>query len=41
MRYVFAAVACLLVACTGLPERPAAACSTPRQCEIEMYQKAR
>ncbi len=42
MRNVFAAiVACLLVGCTNLPERPASACSTPYQCEIEAYQKAR
>jgi len=34
-------VACLLIACTDLPERTVGACSTPHQCEIEMYQKAR
>jgi hypothetical protein len=42
MRYVIAAmVACVLVACSGLPPAPANTCSTKYECEIEMYQRAR
>jgi hypothetical protein len=42
MRYIIAAmVACLLVACSGLPPAPANTCSTKYECEIEMYQRAR
>ena len=42
LRYVIATIAAgLLVACSGLPEAPPGTCSTPYQCEIEAYSRAR
>jgi hypothetical protein len=41
MRYVAAAMACLLVACSGLPPSTGSSCTTAYECEIEAYAKAR
>ena len=42
LRYVIATmVVCLLVACSGLPSAPSRTCTTPYECEIEAYSKAR
>lgn len=42
LRYLTATVlATLLVACSGMSERPANACATPQQCEIEAYSRSR
>lgn len=41
MRYfIVTMVACLLVACSGLPASPVNKCTTAYQCEIEAYSKA-
>jgi len=41
MRYVVATLlACLLAACSGLPQAPVSTCSSAYQCEIEAYAKA-
>ena len=42
LRYLTATVlATVLVACSGMSERPANACATPQQCEIEAYSRSR